>query len=168
MNAVARKPRALSQFEGMVLSAVFQAFPTFTAAALLVKLSGVSSMTSHGESVVTFIILAVLFQSIAVTCLGPHFPRFFKQAYEPLFYDATLSLGEKIARWRAAGDVAATVDDDDDVVGVGRGGDVRGVGGRGASRLVFPIHLSNSPFRHCEHDNSVARMSAAISGTVLD
>jgi hypothetical protein len=100
MNAVARKPRALSQFEGMVLSAVFQAFPTFTAAALLVKLSGVSSMTSHAESVVTFIILAVLFQSIAVTCLGPHFPRFFKQAYEPLFYDTTLSLGEKIARWR--------------------------------------------------------------------
>jgi hypothetical protein len=101
MNAVApRKPRALSQFEGMVLSAVFQAFPTFTAAALLVKLSGASSMTSHAESVLTFIILAVLFQSIAVTCLGARFPRFFKQAYEPLFYDATLSLGEKLARWR--------------------------------------------------------------------
>ena len=101
MNAVApRKPRALSQFEGMVLSAVFQAFPTFTAAALLVKLSGASSMTSHAESVLTFIILAVLFQSIAVTCLGPRFPRFFMQAYEHLFYDATLSLGEKLARWR--------------------------------------------------------------------
>jgi len=84
----------------MALTAVFQAFPTFTAAALLVKLSGLSDMTSHAESVVTFIVLAVLFQSIAVTSLGSRFPRFFKQAYEPLFYDATLSLGEKIARWR--------------------------------------------------------------------
>ena len=84
----------------MALTAVFQAFPTFTAAALLVKLSGASSMTSHAESVVTFILLAVLFQSITVTSLGSRFPRFFKHAYEPLFYDATLSLGEKIARWR--------------------------------------------------------------------
>lgn len=101
MNAVSpRKSRALSQFEGMALTAVFQAFPTFTAAALLVKLSGLSSMTSHAESVVTFIVLAVLFQSITVTTIGPRFPRFFKQAYEPLFYDPTLSLSEKIARWR--------------------------------------------------------------------
>ena len=95
MNTVSpRKSRALSQFEGMALTAVFQAFPTFTAAALLVKLSCLSSMTSHAESVVTFIVLAVLFQTIAVTSLGSRFPRFFKQAYEPLFYDTTLSLGD--------------------------------------------------------------------------
>lgn len=101
MNAVSpRKSRALSQLEGMALTAVFHAFPTFTAAALLVKLSGLSSMTSHAESVVTFIVLAVLFQTITVTSLGSRFPRFFKQAYEPLFYDTTLSLSEKIARWR--------------------------------------------------------------------
>jgi hypothetical protein len=50
--------------------------------------------------VALFIGLAMLFQTLAVTFLGPLFPRFFKNAYEPLFYDATLSFGEKIARWR--------------------------------------------------------------------
>jgi hypothetical protein len=101
VNAVwPRKSRALSRLEGMALTAVFQAFPTFTAAALLVKLSGASDMTNHGGSVVTFIVLAMLFHSLVVSWLGPRFPRFFQSSYEPLFYDATLSLREKIARWR--------------------------------------------------------------------
>jgi hypothetical protein len=101
VNAVSpRTSPALSRLEGMALTAVFQAFPTFTAAALLVKLSGASDMTSHAGSVVTFIVLAVLFHGLAVTSLGPRFPRFFQNVYEPLFYDATLSLSEKIVRWR--------------------------------------------------------------------
>src|SRR5258705_90211 len=86
--------------EGMTLTAIFQAFPTFTAAVLLVKLSGASELTSRSGSVVTFIVLAMLFQTLAVAWLGPRFPRFFKNAYEPLFYDGTLSFSEKIARWR--------------------------------------------------------------------
>jgi hypothetical protein len=101
VNAVSpRKSRALSRLEGMALTGVFQAFPTFTAAALLVKLSGASDMTSHAGSVLTFIVLAMLFHGFTVTSLGPRFPRFFQNVYEPLFYDATLSLSEKIARWR--------------------------------------------------------------------
>ena len=101
MNAVSpRKSRALSRLEGMALTAVFQAFPTFTAAALLVKLSGASDLTSRPGSVLLFIALAMLFHSLVVTSFGPRFPRFFQSSYEPLFYDATLSLGEKVARWR--------------------------------------------------------------------
>ena len=101
MNAAANpKSPVLSQLEGMMLTAVFQAFPTFTAAVLLVKLSGASDMTSHAGSIVTFIVLAMLFHTLVVTGLGPRFPRFFGNAYEPLFYDVNLSLGEKIARWR--------------------------------------------------------------------
>ena len=157
MNAVSpRKSRALSRLEGMALTAVFQAFPTFTAAALLVKLSGASSMTSHAESVVTFILLAVLFQSIAVTSLGSRFPRFFKQAYEPLFYDHDAFAGRKDRPLaRAARGVTATADDGDDVVGAGRGGDDCGIGGRDASRFVLPIYISNSPFRHCERSEAI-------------
>lgn len=101
MNAAAPpKSSALNLLEGMTLTAIFQAFPTFTAAVLLVKLSGTSELTSRSGSVVTFIVLAMLFQTLAVTWLGPRFPRFFKNAYEPLFYDTMLSFSEKIARWR--------------------------------------------------------------------
>jgi hypothetical protein len=101
MNAVATpKSPALNLLEGMTLTAIFQAFPTFTAAALLVKLSGSEAIVGRPGGVALFIGLAMLFQTLAVTFLGPLFPRFFKNAYEPLFYDATLSFGEKIARWR--------------------------------------------------------------------
>jgi hypothetical protein len=101
MNAVAPpKSPALNLLEGMTLTAIFQAFPTFTAAALLVILSGSEAIVGRPGGVALFIGLAMLFQTLAVTFLGPLFPRFFKNAYEPLFYDATLSFGEKIARWR--------------------------------------------------------------------
>ncbi len=101
MNAVSpRKSSAPSRLEGIVLTAVFQAFPTFTAAALLVKLFGASDLTSRPGSAILFIALAMLFHSLTVTWVGPRFPRFFQNLYEPLFYDATLSLSEKIARWR--------------------------------------------------------------------
>jgi hypothetical protein len=101
MNAVVNpKPRVLSQLEGMTLTAIFLAFPIFTTAVLLVKLSGASELTSRPGGVTLFITLAVSFHTFSVTWLGPCFPRFFKNAYEPLFYDATLSFSEKIARWR--------------------------------------------------------------------
>ena len=101
MNAVATpKSSASNLIEGMTLTAIFQAFPTFTAAVLLVKLAGSPELTSRPGGVALFIVLAMLLHTLAVTWLGPRFPRFFKNAYEPLFYDATLSFSEKIARWR--------------------------------------------------------------------
>jgi hypothetical protein len=101
MNAAATpKSPALNLLEGMTLTAAFQAFPTFTVAALLVKLSGSAAIVGRPGGAAIFIVLAMLFQTLAVTWLGPRFPRFFKNAYEPLFYDAALSFSEKIARWR--------------------------------------------------------------------
>jgi hypothetical protein len=101
MNAVATpKSSASNLIEGLTLTAIFQAFPTFTAAVLLVKLAGSPELASPPGGVALFIGLAMLFHTLAVTWLGPRFPRFFKNAYEPLFYDATLSFSEKIARWR--------------------------------------------------------------------
>jgi hypothetical protein len=101
MNAVATpKSPALNLLEGMMLTAAVQAFPTFTAAALLVKLSGSEAIVGRPGGAAIFIVLATLFQTLAVTWLGPRIPRVFKNIYEPLFYDATLSFSEKIARWR--------------------------------------------------------------------
>jgi hypothetical protein len=101
MNAVVTpKSPALNLLEGMTLTAVFQAFPTFTAAALLVKLSGSAAIVGRPGGAAIFIVLAMLFQTLAVTWLGPHFPHLFRNVYEPMFYDAMLSFSEKIARWR--------------------------------------------------------------------
>ena len=136
----------------MALTAVFQAFPTFTAAALLVKLSGLSSMTSHAESVVTFILLAVLFQSITVTSLGSRFPRFFKPAYEPLSTTRRSRWAKRLPARASARGVTATADDDDDVVGVGCGGYDRGIGGRDVSRSFFGFTFQTA---HCHRARSV-------------
>jgi hypothetical protein len=36
-----------------------------------------------------------------VPLLGRRFPKRFEKAYEPLFFDATLPLAEKVAGWRS-------------------------------------------------------------------
>jgi hypothetical protein len=38
--------------------------------------------------------------ALVTAYFGPKFPRFFKNGYEPLFFDATLPFAEKISRWR--------------------------------------------------------------------
>lgn len=38
--------------------------------------------------------------ALATPWLGPKFPRWFKTSYEPLFFDATLSLSERLSRWQ--------------------------------------------------------------------
>ena len=101
MNAIAApKSHAQNRLEGFALTAIFQALPTFTAAVLMMKLVGASEIVGHPGGAAGFVVLAMLFHALATTWLGPKFPRFFKNAYEPLFYDASLSFSEKIARWR--------------------------------------------------------------------
>ena len=80
--------------------AIFQAFPTFTAAVLLVKLAGSPERASAPGGVGLFIGLAMLIQTLTVTLLGSRFPHVLRNVYEPLFYDATISFSDKIARWR--------------------------------------------------------------------
>ena len=100
MNAVAApKSRRLNLLEGMVLAAIFQAVPTFAAAVLLLKLAGSQVVGQPGGAAI-FVALASLLYALAMPYIGPRFPRFSKNSYEPLFFDATLSFSEKILRWR--------------------------------------------------------------------
>src|SRR5882757_2493213 len=88
-----------NRLEGFVLTALFQGFPTFAAAALMLKLVGSHEIVGHGAAI--FVVLAALFYALITPALGRKFPNRFRHGYEPLFFDASLSFSEKIARWRA-------------------------------------------------------------------
>ncbi|MCS3728689.1 hypothetical protein [Bradyrhizobium betae] len=85
----------LNWLEGFALTATLQGFPIFAAASLMVKLLG----DGRGSSPVLTIALASVFYSIFVISVGSAFPKL-KSGYEAQFFDASLSLSEKIARWR--------------------------------------------------------------------
>ena len=95
-----KSPQA-NRLEGFVLTALFQGFPTFAAAALLLKLTGSHEIVGTRYGAAIFVVLASLFFALIMPSLGRKFPNRFKHAYEPLFFDASLSFGEKIARWRS-------------------------------------------------------------------
>ena len=100
MNAItAPKSPQANRLEGFVLTALFQGFPTFAAAALVLKLTGSHVIVGHYGAAI-FVVLASLFFALITPSLGRKFPNRFKHGYEPLFFDASLSFGEKIARWR--------------------------------------------------------------------
>lgn len=97
MNAIAApKSRRMNLLEGMALTALLQAIPTFGAAVLLLNL-----VVSQIAGAAIFVATATLIHALATPWLGPKFPRFFKSAYEPLFFNAMLSFTEKLSRWRA-------------------------------------------------------------------
>lgn len=100
MNAIAAsKSRRLNLLEGMTLTAIFQAVPSFAGAVLLLKLMGSEIVGQPGGAAV-FVVTTSLIHAVAIPYLGPRFPRFFKNSYEPLFFDANLSFSEKLFRWR--------------------------------------------------------------------
>ena len=92
-----KTPRA-NRLEGFVLTALFQGFPTFAAAALMLKLVGSHEIVGHGA--VIFVVLAALFYALLTPWLARTLPKRFVPGYEPLFFDANLPFIEKIARWR--------------------------------------------------------------------
>src|ERR1700704_6983572 len=99
MDAIsAPKSPQTNRLEGFVLTALFQGFPTFAAAALMLKLVGSHEIVGHGAAIV--VVLAALFYALLMPWLGRKFPNRFRHGYEPLFFDASLSFIEKIARWR--------------------------------------------------------------------
>jgi hypothetical protein len=102
MNAIAApKSRRHSQLEGTMLTAIFQGFPVFAETVLLLKIAGGhEAFVQTGANAGIFVALTSVMFALIMTWLGPKFPRFFK-TYEPLFYDATLPLSERLARWRA-------------------------------------------------------------------
>jgi hypothetical protein len=97
--AAARKSRLHNALEGLVLTTTLQSFPTFATGAMLLKLFGNHDLVGD-PGVAIFVAFASLAHALAAVTLGPSFPGFFKTVYEPKFFDASLSLADKITEWR--------------------------------------------------------------------
>ena len=97
--AAARKSRPRNALEGFALTAILQSFPTFAAAALLLKLCGNHDLVGD-PGVAVFVALASLVHALIAVTIGPSFPALLKTLYEPAFFDDTLSLQDKITEWR--------------------------------------------------------------------
>ncbi|UPJ51239.1 hypothetical protein IVB30_07770 [Bradyrhizobium sp. 200] len=97
MNAIAApKSSAQNRLEGFALTALLQGFPTFVAAALLLKLA----RHEIAGGVALFVVLTSVLHGLFTPWLAPKFPKFFGHGYEPLFFNAGLSFAEKIEKWR--------------------------------------------------------------------
>ena len=97
--AAARKSRLHNALEGLALTAILQSFPTFAAAAFLLKLCGNHDL-SGDPGVAIFVAFVSIAHALLAVTLGPSFPAFFKTVYEPKFFEAHLSLTEKVTAWR--------------------------------------------------------------------
>lgn len=97
---VAAKDRVSNMLEGVALTATLLALPIFTGAALLGRLAGDLGISAHRHDNVIFFVIVT---SLLFGFVAPFLARKFKLTtlYEPLFYDASLSLSDKFARWRA-------------------------------------------------------------------
>jgi len=98
-TVAARKSRLQNLLEGFALTTIFQSFPTFATAALLLKLFGNHDLVGD-PGVAIFVSFASLFRALLAGLLGPRFPTVFKIIYEPKFFDCRLSLSGKITEWR--------------------------------------------------------------------
>ena len=98
MNALAApKSPTQNRLEGFALTAIFQGFPAFAGVALLLKLA--HHQIAGGA--VFFVVATSILHGLLTPWLGPKFPKFFRNSYEPLFFNAGLSFAEKISQWRA-------------------------------------------------------------------
>lgn len=86
---------------GVLLVAVVFGLPTFAGAALLLKLFDSDVVVRDGHGVVPFVVMASLFTGLMAGWLGPRHPKLFVGSYEPAFFDASLSVRDKITRWLA-------------------------------------------------------------------
>jgi len=99
MTAIAApKSHLANVLEGLALTAVLQAVPIYASAALMLKL--MHSDLAGSSRALTTVIIATMLYALLVPLLGRRFPKRFEKAYEPLFFDATLPLAEKVAGWR--------------------------------------------------------------------
>ncbi len=101
MTAISEtKSPAQNRLEGFALSAVLLGFPTYAAALLVIKLMGAHEIVGSPGGPAIFIVLASIAHALLSPPLARRFPSVVKYGYEPLFYDARLSVAEKIAQWR--------------------------------------------------------------------
>lgn len=98
MNAIAAlKSSAQNRLEGFALTALFQGFQTFAAAALLMKLA--HHDIAGGAAL--FVAVTSIWHGLLAPWLAPKFPILLAKSYEPLFFDPSLSFAEKLTRWPA-------------------------------------------------------------------
>jgi hypothetical protein len=101
MNALAApKSSQQNRLEGFALTALFQGFPTYASAVLVLKLMGAHEIVGERFGAAIFVVLATIFHGMFTPWLAQAFPKFFANAYAPCFFDETLSFSEKIAQWR--------------------------------------------------------------------
>jgi len=100
VTAAARKSRLHNALEGFALTAILQSFPTFAAAALLLKLFGNHDLVGD-PGVAIFVACASLVHAVIAVTLGPVIPAALSRLlYEPSLFDPNLSLADKITEWR--------------------------------------------------------------------
>jgi hypothetical protein len=97
--AAARKSRLHNALEGFALTAILQSFPTFAAAALLLKLFGNHDLVGD-PGVAIFVAVASLIHALIAVTLGPAIPALSRLLYEPCFFDSGLSLSDMVTEWR--------------------------------------------------------------------
>ncbi|MGJ4999460.1 hypothetical protein [Bradyrhizobium sp. HKCCYLR20261] len=96
-SSVSPKASSLNLLEGMLLTALFQAIPTYAGAALILK---VAHSTALRPGIIGFVATATIIHVLMTSAFGPRYPRVLKQAYAAEFYDPTLGLADKVLRWR--------------------------------------------------------------------
>ena len=96
MNAATSvKSAAANKSEGIILTTL-QALPNFVGSALVLKLFDCRIIGGP----VIFVLFASALLGVVTAWLGPKNPNLCKN-YEPLFFDATLSVEQKLQRWLA-------------------------------------------------------------------
>jgi hypothetical protein len=102
MNAVAApKLRLLNWLEGATLAGILQGVPIYANAALILRLFN-HDMVRPEHGVIFFVVSATLVYALVAPLLGgPRCRKIFKNGYEPIFFDPTLSFADKVAQWRA-------------------------------------------------------------------
>lgn len=103
MNAIAAtKSRALNHLEGFALLALLQGLPTIASIGLTFKLFAAGLVANISGPVIALAILSyIVAYALLVSWLGPKYPHPLRGQYDPVLFDARLSLREKIARWRS-------------------------------------------------------------------
>ena len=101
MNALAApKSPQQNRLEGFALTSILQGFPTYAAAALMLKLMGAHEIVGDRWGAAIFVALATIFHGMFTPWLAQRFPKSCANAWAPCFFDETLSFSEKIAQWR--------------------------------------------------------------------
>ena len=108
--------------EGLTLTAIFQAVPVFASAVLMLKLTGSREIVGEPGGAAIFVVLASLISAPITVYFGPKFPKFFKNGYEPLFFDCDAAVRRKNPALADAADGVAAAGDLGDAVLAAVGG----------------------------------------------